>query len=90
MLIAYNRVIGEVWKGGRAAVMVIMFAVPVMAVTIKFNFRVEDAEDTSPVAYSGVAEKDNYNNQAFIECTNSNITENDDFSHSYLFLSESK
>lgn len=62
-----------------AAVMVIMFAVPVMAVTIKFNFRVEDAEDTSPVAYSGVAEKDNYNNQAFIECTNSNITENDDF-----------
>lgn len=62
-----------------AAVMVIMFAVPVMAQKMDFSFSVEDAEDTSPVAYSDNARKDNNSSQAFIECKKSNITENDDF-----------
>lgn len=56
-----------------------LFVVPTMAYDYGFSFNVEIAEDTSDVAYSGNAYKENDNDYAFVDCQKSNIYSNDDF-----------
>ncbi|MGN0384173.1 MAG: hypothetical protein ACI4DS_07875 [Eubacterium sp.] len=56
-----------------------LFAVPVIASTVNFEFNVEIADDTSSVQYSDNARKEDDNNYAYICYDSSNITADDDF-----------